>query len=661
MKRNALHLYHWKGLSPCDKPVMPVSDEIPSSPPGPGASLEQSLKYYKAQYELLEAELADFQASSKDLEAELEKDIEASEKRERHLKEKAANLQYEVDEWKEKYKQSKNETGITQNKLQKEITDLRDQNRTLQLKLRDIEVANDDYERKQRNTESSLEDMQAQYDKSFEKTVMLEQEVQGIEQERETLRIDVQRLKDELQDFKIEAEITKEKLKKTEQDLERRNTGILINPLHSSLSPRVDLSPTTTNTSTPSFDTPPKKTTSASVLSDTATPPSPPISEKSAYSSKPLTTPNLNRSRVSINANSNITPRQSTQSSRPNGHTRGLSMAAKSSTYRQSLSRPPTAQNTAPGLPQSSSIMQLRNLRGKMQKLEQRVQNARSKLPAPVSTPPRLSPRPGSAFGQNAIPSSVTVRSRKRTTGSNITGPGSLPDNNSDAPSTPSIPRTRPSRQSLTQQFQSTTSPTRNPGSMLPPRPSSRTSGISSRQPGFVPSHSRPGSRASISNFRAPLGSGVGSQYAPNASTDRVRPSSSLSDYRKTTYDGNVDGDLDEAGEPGPEDDLPTTENPMTTPISRRTTLTRPRTSDIAGVSSIPTPLTTKRASLSGISRLPGPNLTRRQSNIGVSTRPESRTSMAGTSTGTHDANNARPPSRVLGNVNETYDLSETF
>ena len=145
-----------------------------------------------------------------DLEAELEKDIEASEKRERQLKDKATNLQYEVDEWKEKYKQSKNETGATQNRLQKEITNLRDQNRTLQLRLRDIEVANDDYERQQRNTESSLEDMQAQYDKTFEKTVILEQEVQTIEQERETLRIDVQRLKDELQDFKIEAEIVKE-------------------------------------------------------------------------------------------------------------------------------------------------------------------------------------------------------------------------------------------------------------------------------------------------------------------------------------------------------------------------------------------------------------------------------------------------------------------
>lgn len=67
-------------------------------------SLEQtpneSLAYYKTQYEQLEAELADFQASSRELESELERDIEASEKRERQLQEKVDNLGYEVNEWK---------------------------------------------------------------------------------------------------------------------------------------------------------------------------------------------------------------------------------------------------------------------------------------------------------------------------------------------------------------------------------------------------------------------------------------------------------------------------------------------------------------------------------------------------------------------------------
>ena len=124
---------------------MPSSDSILSTPPGPGASQEDSLQYYKKQYEILESELADFQSSSKELEAELERDIEQSEKRERQLKEKATNSQYEVDEWKAKYKQAKSEASSAQNTLQKETTELRDTNRALQLRLRDIEVANDDF------------------------------------------------------------------------------------------------------------------------------------------------------------------------------------------------------------------------------------------------------------------------------------------------------------------------------------------------------------------------------------------------------------------------------------------------------------------------------------------------------------------------------------
>ena len=74
-------------------------DPIASSPNGSVTS-EDSLAYYKTQYEQLEAELADFQASSRELETELERDIEASEKRERQLKEKVEALRYEVEEWK---------------------------------------------------------------------------------------------------------------------------------------------------------------------------------------------------------------------------------------------------------------------------------------------------------------------------------------------------------------------------------------------------------------------------------------------------------------------------------------------------------------------------------------------------------------------------------
>ena len=66
----------------------------------PSRAPEDSIAYYKSQYEQLEVELADFQASSKELEAELEKDVEAAETRERQLKEKVESLGYEVEEWK---------------------------------------------------------------------------------------------------------------------------------------------------------------------------------------------------------------------------------------------------------------------------------------------------------------------------------------------------------------------------------------------------------------------------------------------------------------------------------------------------------------------------------------------------------------------------------
>ena len=610
---------------------MPFSDGVPSSPPGADTSLEDSLKYYKAQYELLESELSDFQASSKELEAELERDIEASEKRELQLKEKAGNLQYEVDEWKAKYKQSKTEASTAQNALQKEITELRDTNRTLQLRLRDIEVANDDFERKQRNTESSLEDMESKYNQAIERSVLLEEEMRTGEQERESLRIEAQRLKDELSDLKIETEITKEKLRQAELSLSRPGKNLTLQPIAISASPRSELSPTTTSASSPTFDTPPAKTASSSGLSDTPTPPSPPISDKSAHVPKSFATPGIPKPRLSLNANSSVPrPSSSASTTKPNGHTRGpsvpaLSRTAPSTSFRQSLSRPGGAPQRPAGLPQSTSIIHLRNLRGKMQKLEQRVQTAKSKLPAPVNTPPRMSPRSGSALG-NHIPSSVTVRSRKRTTGSTVSGAESLSDK---AKETPSIPRSKPSRPSLTSQ--QPPSPTRGEMAAPPLRPSSRASGVSGRS-SFAPSHSRPGSRASVSGFRAPLGGGIGSNFAPNASTDRVRPKSSLSSYG---YDGTVD---EENSDP-----IVSDMKDVATPTPRRTTFAK-RTSDVG--SAIPSP--SKRASLGGVSKLPG--LVRRQS--------------AGfgrvDSTGVVDGS-MRPPSRQLNNVEEDYDLNETF
>ena len=77
-----------------------LASEPPSSPPGGDAAPEESLAWYKSQYEQLETELAEFRVSSEELEKELERDLDAAEKRENALKEKAEGLVFEVDEWK---------------------------------------------------------------------------------------------------------------------------------------------------------------------------------------------------------------------------------------------------------------------------------------------------------------------------------------------------------------------------------------------------------------------------------------------------------------------------------------------------------------------------------------------------------------------------------
>jgi len=416
----------------------------------------------------------------------------------------------------------------------------------------------------------------------------------------------------------------------------RSEKHLRLQPVAISASPRSELSPTTTNTSSPTFDTPPAKTRSSSGLSDTPTPPSPPISDKSTTLTKPVLTPGIPKPRLSMTNGTSIQrPSTAAATTRPNGHVRGPSVPAfsrtgPSSSFRQSLSKPGNLPPRPAGLSQSASIIHLRNLRGKMQKLEERVQTARSKLPAPVNTPPKVSPRSGSALG-NHIPASVTVRSRKRTGGSLLSGPESLPDNGQG---TPSIPRSRPSRQSLSQH--PPPSPTKGEMAAPPPlRPASRASGISGRS-SFAPSHSRPGSRASVSGFRAGLSSGVASHFAPNASTDRIRSKSSLSNYG---YDGALDEENDEAGSTDVKDTA------IRTP--RRTTFSK-RTSDIG--SAIPSP--TKRPSIGGIGgvQIKPSGLGRRQSSGFVRVN-----------SGSVPAGEMRSPSRQLNHVQEGYDVNETF
>ncbi|KAK5016862.1 NADH:ubiquinone oxidoreductase, partial [Cryomyces antarcticus] len=409
---------------------MTPADNPPSSPLPRGSTLQEELAYYKVQYEQLEAELQDFQASSRELEAELEKDVEASEKRERQLKEKVEGLGFEVDEWKTKYKQAKSEANAAQNTLQKEITTLRDTNRTFQLRLRDIEVANDDFERQARNTTSSLEDLESKYNVSIERGVMLEEEIKIGEQEREALRIETQRLRNELSDLKIEAEITQGKLRLAEATIGRhhdRKPQPLATQHLRNRSQASEASGTTT--SSPAIATPPPSKSASSTVSDMTTPPSPPSSEASAGVKVVPSTPlRLKRLSTAPDSRSN-TPRLGQSTVKPSRHVRGPSMSTSANNPRltpagprrapPSTSRP--SQPPQEGLTRSGSLYQIRGMMAKMQKLEERLQSAKSKLPAPTSTPPRASPRNKSAMGHNAL-SNITVRSgRKRPSGNTFT------------------------------------------------------------------------------------------------------------------------------------------------------------------------------------------------------------------------------------------------
>ncbi|KAL8677378.1 MAG: hypothetical protein Q9186_006176 [Xanthomendoza sp. 1 TL-2023] len=499
-------------MSPSEEPTKPfaaTSDTVNEDP-----------SYYKAQYEQLEAELADFQASSRELEVELERDIEAAEKRERQLQERIESLGYEVEEWKTKYKQSKAEANNAQNSLQKEITALRETNRTMQLKLRDIEVANDDFERQARHTTSSLEDIESKYNVSIERGVMFEEEIKMGENERESLRIETQRLRDELGDLRIEAEIRQDKLRRAEAAAEesqhKRNPApkdAMNRRPRSAMSEHSE--PTTT--SSPTVATPPTKSASSTV-SETPTPPSPPTSDHSVPA---VSTPSIPipKSRLSI-ADSNITPRPRYSSVTPR-FSRGPSGSMASGRTTPLVSRRTTMNNhpkdpQGPGLPKSGSLHQIRGLIGKMQNLEQRVHTARSKLPAPNVTPPRASPRNDSAGGQSQIPATITMRSnRKRTAVSNTTSMGlSTPDRRPSSRLSFGYPQTSPSREPT---ITSNRPPSR--ASM-----SSRTSVSHLPSAASAASSSRPGSRQSMTGSRTPLG-----HYAmPTTQSESRRPRSSI-------------------------------------------------------------------------------------------------------------------------------------
>jgi hypothetical protein len=454
---------------------------------------------------------------------------------------------------------------------------------------------------------------------------MLEEEIKIGEQEREALRIETQRLRDELSDIKVELEITQDKLRNSEETIERDRNRKVTPLATESLrppSPMSEASTSATTISTPGVSTPPPAKSDTSTLQ--TTPPSPPVSDSAPTKKKPAEpfTPLPTRKRPIPMT----TPRPSTSAIRPPRHSRGPSIPHPTPTVGRTGLPPktPTSKIGRPSLvgpatergpPRSESLHQIRGLIGKMQKLEQRVHTARSKLPAPAGTPPRGSPRSSGLTAMHSmpsIPSSVTVRSaRKRASASTTTS-------NYTAPSTEPRPSSR-----LSFGY------TAKDGSGLP-RPESRTS------------YARPGSRASITGRSTPLGHDM----------PMHRPRSSISGSYAAMH-----GDM-----------LPPR---STTPGPTKMSSHAPSRSvshAVAGAESgLPgTPSTARRSTLdrNGLGKSIGPpGLARRQSGglsaIPAPGRRQSGASAAGAAVAAAaDAGDMRPPSsrgRRLSGVGETF------
>ncbi len=510
-----------------------------SSPMRSGASLEEELDYYKKQYEQLEADLADFQASSKELEEQLERDIEAAEKNERKLKEQIEKLKYEAEEWKTKHQQSKAESNNAQNALQKEITALRETNRAMQMKLRDIEVVNDDYERQARHTESSLEDLESKYNVAIERGVLLESEMKIGEQEREELRIETQRLRDELGDLKIESDITQEKLRAADATIERlrsrKPSPLAVESLRAR-SPASEASGVTPLS--PAASTPPPK---SDTTSEAATPPSPPLSDATPHVKAEPKTP-LPGKRRSLIPEGPATLRPGSRSIA--GHSRGVSIASSHSALASDAKamRPPARPRpmsrpsitSTDSLPRSDSLYQIRNLRGRMQKIEERVQSARSKLPPSKLRTPKGSPSARLDVG-DGLPQSITMRRSMKRPSSNL---GTELDGATEVAS-----KTTGRRESGIKRLsfgipRPTSSAADRPRSALD-RPASRAGASRpSSRASLVSVPERPGSRIGTSPSKSGLpprsGSSIGGHYATIHGTPRGhRTSASVSEQRR--------------------------------------------------------------------------------------------------------------------------------
>lgn len=325
----------------------------------------------------------------------------------------------------------------------------------------------------------------------------MEEEIRIGEQEREQLRIETQRLREELSDLRIEAEVLQDKLKKHERHMSATLTDLSVPE-----SPMFDVSAMSI-ASSPIVTTPPEPASSvSSAKTHVNEPPSPPMSDASAPPPLPKTrvppiktpippTKKPQRSRLpSMDTSTTPRPRlSSTASSRPPTRANTTTTQRSTPSVRSTAPRPPPTRTPAKGIAPSTSLSHIRSLTAKMQKLEARVQSARSRLPAPNPTPPYASPR-GSVLGS----SNVTIRTRKR-------GPGSV---SSVSTSTTAPDDSTPTGQGFNRSVN---------GKHLPRLSSSGVSRLSFG-PGPLPNRgpndsvsdmSRPSSRASNSSFARPM------------------------------------------------------------------------------------------------------------------------------------------------------------
>ena len=505
-----------------------------------------------------------------------------------------------------KCKQSKAEASTVQGRLQKEITGLREAHRTTQLKLRDIEVANDDIERQARHTSSSLEDLESKYNVAIERAVLLEAEVQLGEQERESLRIEAQRLRDELSDLRIEADIQHEKVRRfalaADQHPGRPRPLPAIDTPRPPRSVKSEVSPAST-VSSPMRTTPPPLQSTSTSVSETPTPPSPPASDVSAHVPASTTVPVMaQRSRASGSSH-HPTRRSTVAISRLQRPSFGLAGGTPPSPRPVPAGdRHPTRTGPDDGsratIPSSGSLRQIRGLIGQVQRLEQRVQSARSRLPAPPTYEPRAG-SPGASGDDPTVPASVTVRSQKKRLTGSILGVAIDGD-----PETTPLPRRRGGRMSSNIPV--------TPSAVVTPRgdgsrPSSRASAYSHHSTTMLP---RPGSRASIGGVRTPLG---GHHYVSTTMADGRRPRSSLAGHRVGLHGASASVHLgwdevpppDSSGTPTPRRNVihpnPTPDGSVPTPAS----LMSPSTMTTTTTATTTTMVTSSSSSSSSSMRRP--------------------------------------------------------